>query len=128
MKETKQITIEYKKLRNATHIIVPGIDKMLDEMKDIELEKAVLSEGNKTSLNNWVKQYKNECLPRTSIHKLAHLVSGVYKSATGKEPERATIIKSIDSKGRKKYQTNTCVYSEEEFPILEMAWNKLMCS
>lgn len=129
VKETKEITIEYKKLINATHIIVPGIDRMLDEFKEMNIEQIALPSGNKISLNEWVRQHKNQSLSGNAIHKLAHLVSGVYKTATGKEPERATIIKGIDKKtGRKKYQANTCVYSENEFPLLEAAWNKLMCS
>lgn len=129
VKETKEITREYKQLRNATVTIIPGVDKMLEDYMEMDLQNTLPTVDGKIALFQWVKLNHGCTLDNTTMHKLAHLVSGAYKSATGKEPVKSRVVKSIDkTTGRKKYQNNTCVYSEEEFPILEMAWNKLMCS
>ena len=129
VKETKEITREYKQLRNATVTIIPGVDKMLEDYMEMDLQNTLPTVDGKIALFQWVKLNHGCILDNTTMHKLAHLVSGAYKSATGKEPVKSRVVKSIDkTTGRKKYQNNTCVYSEEEFPILEMAWNKLMCS
>lgn len=129
VKETKEITREFKQLKNATVTIIPGVDKMLEDYIEMDLQNTLLNSGRKISLQQWIQMTHGCTLDNPTMHKLAHLVSGAYKSATGKEPVKGRVVKAIDKKtGRKKYQNNTCVYSEEEFPILEMAWNKLMCS
>lgn len=129
VKETRPILIEHRKIKNVTSIVIPGVGKMLDDYLKIETDQLLLASGNKATLKLWIQKEKGCVLNKNQMHKFAHLVSGAYKSATGKEPVKSRVVKSIDkTTGRKKYQNNTCVYSEEEFPILEMAWNKLMCS
>lgn len=129
VKETKEITRQYKELRNATVTIIPGVDRMLDDYKELDLLNTLPTLNGNISLHQWINITHGCTLDNPTMHKFAHLVSGAYKSATGKEPVKSRVVKSIDkTTGRKKYQNNTCVYSEEEFPILEMAWNKLMCS
>lgn len=129
VKETRPILIEHRKIKNVTSVVIPGVGRMLDDYLKIETDRLLLASGNKATLKLWIQKEKGCVLNKNQMHKFAHLVSGAYKSATGKEPVKSRVVKSIDkTTGRKKYQNNTCVYSEEEFPILEMAWNKLMCS
>lgn len=128
LENVKEITVEYKQIRSATSVVVPGIDKLLNDYRDLDIKTLLLQSGSKVPLYLWVQATKGCTLDKSTMHRFAHLVSGAYKSATGKEPERRNIKKGKHKDGRVKYQPNTSVYSEDEFPILDMAWTKLMCS
>lgn len=114
----EKVTTEYTQIRGQTSVVFPNLDRMLDELKDEEL--ALLPSGSSYSLNQWLLS-KGMMLDRSSKHRLSLLVSETYKTTTGKKPTKKTIK---ISKGR--YQPNTCVYKEEEFPILEMSLRKLL--
>lgn len=122
--ENQQIVVEYKQLRNTTVTIIPGVDKLLDDYLELD-SNLTLTDGNRIPLTKWLEVEKGCILDRKTLHKFAHLVSGAYKSATGKEPIKGNFTKNIIN-GKKKIQANTCLYSSDEFPILEMAFNKLM--
>jgi hypothetical protein len=114
----EEITTEYKQIRGNTSALFPNLDLMLEELK--EQEVACLPSGSELSLNQWLLT-KGMMLDRSSKHRLSLLVSETYKTTTGRKPRKKTIK---ISKGR--YQPNTCVYKEEEFPILEMSLRKLL--
>jgi hypothetical protein len=120
--ENQQIVVEYKQLRNTTVTIIPGVDKLLNDYLELDNE---LTSSDRIPLTKWLEVEKGCTLDRKTLHKLAHLVSGAYKSTTNKEPVRGTFVKRIVN-GKKKVQANTCLYSSDEFPILEMAFNNLM--
>lgn len=112
------VTTEYNNIRGNTSVVFPNLDKMLEDLKEQELPQ--LTSGVEISLNQWLLT-KGMMLDRSSKHRLSLLVSETYKTTTGKKPHKKTIK---ISKGR--YQPNTCVYKEEEFPILEMSLRKLL--
>ena len=112
------VTTEYNNIRGNTSVVFPNLDKMLEDLKEQELPQ--LTSGVDISLNQWLLS-KGMMLDRSSKHRLSLLVSETYKTTTGKKPHKKTIK---ISKGR--YQPNTCVYKEEEFPILEMSLRKLL--
>ena len=112
------VTTEYNRIRGNTSVVFPNLDKMLEDLKEQELPQ--LTSGVEISLNQWLLS-KGMMLDRSSKHRLSLLVSETYKTTTGKKPHKKTIKLS---KGR--YQPNTCVYKEEEFPILEMSLRKLL--
>lgn len=112
------VTTEYKNIRGNTSVVFPNLDKMLEELKEEELPQ--LTSGAEISLNQWLLT-KGMMLDRSSKHRLSLLVSEKYKTTTGKKPNKKTI-----KIGKGRYQPNTCVYKEEEFPILEMSLRKLL--
>jgi|694.fasta_scaffold01738_39 hypothetical protein len=122
--ENQQIVVEYKQLRNTTVTIIPGVDKLLNDYLELDSD-LTLTSSDRIPLTKWLEVEKGCTLDRKTLHKLAHLVSGAYKSTTNKEPVRGTFVKRIVN-GKKKVQANTCLYSSDEFPILEMAFNNLM--
>lgn len=114
----EQVTTEYKQIRGNTSVIFPNLDRMLEELKEQELN--CLPSGKELSLNQWLLT-KGMMLDRSSKHRLSLLVSETYKTTTGKKPTKKTL-----KLGKGRYQPNTCVYTEEEFPILEMSLRKLL--
>lgn len=116
--QLKTVTTEYNNIRGNTSVVFPNLDKMLEDLKEEELPQ--LTSGVEISLNQWLLS-KGMMLDRSSKHRLSLLVSETYKTTTGKKPNKKTI-----KIGKGRYQPNTCVYKEEEFPILEMSLRKLL--
>lgn len=114
----EKVTTEYKQIRGNTSVIFPNLDRMLEELKEQELK--ALPSGSQLSLSQWLLT-KGMMLDRSAKHRLSLLVSETYKTTTGKKPTKKTL-----KLGKGRYQPNTCVYSEEEFPILEMSLRKLL--
>lgn len=114
----ESVTTEYNTIRGNTSVVFPNLDRMLEELKEEELPK--ITSGQLVSLNQWLLT-KGVMLDRSSKHRLSLLVSETYKTTTGRKPNKKTI-----KIGQGRYQPNTCVYKEEEFPILEMSLRKLL--
>ena len=115
---------EYKTLRGRTVNIFPALDKTLEELAT---EEDCLPEENPQNytLVEWVATTKKGVfLNNSSKHRLALLVSETYKSVTGSEPKK----EHRQNKETKKRTNSVSVYSYIEFPILQLAWNKLFNS
>ena len=115
---------EYKTLRGRTVNIFPALDKTLEELAT---EEDCLPEENPQNytLVEWVaKTKKGVFLDNSSKHRLALLISETYKSVTGSEPKK----EHRQDKETKKRTNSVSVYSYTEFPILQLAWNKLFNS
>lgn len=115
---------EYKTLRGKTVVTFPALDKTLEELAT---EEECLPEENPQNytLMEWVAATKQGISIDNSLkHRLALLVSESYKSVTGKEPKK----EHRQDKLTKKRTNSVSVYSYTEFPILQLAWNKLFNS
>lgn len=122
--ELKQVSREYKNLRGKTVVTFPALDKTLEELAT---EEECLPEENPQNytLMEWVAATKQGISIDNSLkHRLALLVSESYKSVTGKEPKK----EHRQDKLTKKRTNSVSVYSYTEFPILQLAWNKLFNS
>lgn len=122
--ELKQISKEYKNLRGRTVKTFPALDKTLEELAT---EEECLPEENPQNytLVEWIAETKKGVLlDNSSKHRLALLVSETYKSVTGSEPKK----EHRQDKVTKKRTNSVSVYSYTEFPILQLAWNKLFNS
>ena len=112
---------EYRSLRGRTVKVFPALDQTL---QNFATEEECLPEENPQNytLSEWVAKTKQGVDINNSLkHKLALLVSESYKSITGKEPKK----EHRQDKITKKRINSVCVYSYTEFPILQLAWNKL---
>ena len=119
--ELKQISKEYKNLRGRTVKTFPALDKTLEEFAT---EEECLPEENPQNytLVEWITlTKKGVILDNSAKHRLALLVSETYKSVTGNEPKK----EHRQDKETKKRNNSVSVYSYTEFPILQLAWNKL---
>jgi hypothetical protein len=115
---------EYKNLRGRTVKVFPALDKTLEELA---VEEECLPEENPQNytLVEWiVATKKGVILDNSSKHRLALLASETFKSVTGKEPKK----ECRQDKTTKKRTNSVSVYSYAEFPILQLAWNKLFNS
>ena len=115
---------EYKNLRGRSVKVFPALDRTLEELAT---EEECLPEENPQNytLVEWIaKSKKGVLLDNSSKHRLALLVSETYKSVTGNEPKR----EHRQNKETKKRTNSVSVYSYIEFPILQLAWNKLFNS
>lgn len=115
---------EYKNLRGKTVKVFPALDKTLEELAT---EEECLPEENPQNytLVEWIAETKKGViLDNSSKHRLALLVSETYKSVTGSEPKK----EHRQDKLTKKRTNSVSVYSYTEFPILQLAWNKLFNS
>ena len=122
--ELKQISKEYKTLRGRTIVTFPALDKTLEELAT---EEECLPEENPQNytLVEWIAATKKGViLDNSSKHRLALLASETFKSVTGKEPKK----EHRQDKTTKKRVNSVSVYSYTEFPILQLAWNKLFNS
>lgn len=122
--ELKQISKEYKNLRGKTVKVFPALDKTLEELAT---EEECLPEENPQNytLVEWITATKKGViLDNSSKHRLALLVSETFKSVTGNEPKK----EHRQDKLTKKRTNSVSVYSYTEFPILQLAWNKLFNS
>ncbi len=115
---------EYKNLRGRTVKTFPALDKTLEELAT---EEDCLPEENPQNytLVEWIAATKRGViLDNSSKHRLALLASETFKSVTGKEPKK----EHRQDKTTKKRTNSVSVYSYTEFPILQLAWNKLFNS
>lgn len=115
---------EYKNLRGRTVKTFPALDKTLEELAT---EEECLPEENPQNytLVEWIaKTKKGVILDNSSKHRLALLTSETFKSVTGNEPKK----EHRQDKITKKRTNSVSVYSYTEFPILQLAWNKLFNS
>jgi hypothetical protein len=119
--ELKQISKEYKNLRGRTVKTFPALDKTLEEFA-IEGESLPEENPQNYTLTEWVHLTKRGItLDNSTKHRFALLVSETYKSVTGNEPKK----EHRQDKETKKRNNSVSVYSYTEFPILQLAWNKL---
>ena len=119
--ELKQISKEYKNLRGRTVKVFPALDKTLEELA-VEEESLPEENPQNYTLVEWIHlSKKGVSLDNSSKHRLALLVSETYKSVTGSEPKK----EHRQDKQTGKRVNSVCVYSYTEFPILQLAWNKL---
>lgn len=112
---------EYRNLRGRSVQVFPALSKTLD---DFAVEGESLPEENPQNytITEWVSLTKRGVsLDNSSKHKLALLTSETYKSVTGSEPKK----EHRQDKITKKRNNSVSVYSYAEFPILQLAWNKL---
>lgn len=112
---------EYRNLRGRSIQVFPALSKTLD---DFAVEGESLPEENPQNytITEWVNlTKKGVSLDNSSKHRLALLVSESYKSVTGSEPKK----EHRQDKITKKRNNSVSVYSYTEFPILQLAWNKL---
>lgn len=119
--ELKQISKEYKNLRGRSVQVFPALDKTLEEFA---IEGECLPEENPQNytLTEWVQLTKKGItLDNSTKHRLALLVSETYKSVTGSDPKK----EHRQDKLTKKRNNSVSVYGYTEFPILQLAWNKL---
>lgn len=119
--ELKQISKEYKNLRGRSVQVFPALDKTLEEFA---VEGECLPEENPQNytLTEWIQLSKRGIsLDNSTKHRLALLVSETYKSVTGSDPKK----EHRQDKVTKKRINSVSVYSYTEFPILQLAWNKL---
>lgn len=118
----EQETKEYRNLRGRTVTVFPALDKMLEDFTN---EEELLPEEDRQqtlTLTEWVlKTKKGITLDKSTKHRLALLVAETYRSTTGKEPNRDNRYDKLT----KKQNINVSVYDITEFPILQLAWNKL---
>lgn len=122
--ELKQISKEYKNLRGRTVKVFPALDKTLEELA-VEEESLPEENPQNYTLVEWIHlSKKGVSLDNSSKHRLALLVSETYKSVTGSEPKK----EHRQDKITKKRNNSVSVYSYTEFPILQLAWNKLFNS
>ena len=119
--ELKQISKEYKNLRGRTVKVFPALDKTLEEFA-VEGESLPEENPQNYTITEWVNLTKRGItLDNSTKHKLALLTSETYKSVTGSEPKK----EHRQDKITKKRNNSVSVYSYTEFPILQLAWNKL---
>lgn len=112
---------EYRNLRGRSVQVFPALDKTLEEFA---IEGECLPEENPQNytLTEWVQLTKKGIsLDNSTKHRFALLVSETYKSVTGNEPKK----EHRQDKTTKKRNNSVSVYSYIEFPILQLAWNKL---
>lgn len=112
---------EYKNLHGRSVQVFPALDKTLEEFA---IEGECLPEENPQNytLTEWVQLTKKGIsLDNSTKHRFALLVSETYKSVTGSEPKK----EHRQDKLTKKRNNSVSVYGYTEFPILQLAWNKL---
>src|SRR4028118_525952 len=112
---------EYRNLRGRSVKTFPALDKTLEEFA-IEGESLPEENPQNYTLTEWVHLTKRGItLDNSTKHRFALLVSETYKSVTGNEPKK----EHRQDKETKKRNNSVSVYSYTEFPILQLAWNKL---
>jgi len=112
---------EYRNLKGRSVQVFPALDKTLEEFA-IEGESLLEENPQNYTLTEWVHLTKRGItLDNSTKHRFALLVSETYKSVTGNEPKK----EHRQDKETKKRNNSVSVYSYTEFPILQLAWNKL---
>jgi hypothetical protein len=114
-------TQEYRTMRGRTVTVFPALDKMLEEFA-VEDELLLPEEHPENyTLTEWIlATKKGVLLDKSAKHRLALLVAETYRTLTGKEPKREN---RVDKETRKR-ANQVSVYNYNEFPILQLAWNK----
>lgn len=117
VKELKQISNEYKAIREKTTTHMPGADALLEELgRDNLLQPC---EDGAMSLEAWLFS-KGVTLDKPRFYRLAQIVADTFRSLAKKDPERRKFVLN----GKAKYKVS--VYQPEHFPILQIALNKLL--
>lgn len=122
VKELRQISTEYKAIREKTSTYMPGADQLLDEISTSTPLLEPCEDGS-MSLEAWLKIEKHITTDKSTFHRLANIVADSYKSLMKKDPEKRHFKYKEGDKWKTKY--NVSVYEPIAFPILQIAFNKV---
>jgi len=118
IKDLKQITTKYNKMKDYTSTTFPGLNGMLNELEDDEKLYLAGEVSKGITLSQWLYR-KGITLNQGGIQKFGRLVSDTYQSCSHREPDRGN-----RKNPNGKYSCNVKIYKENEFPLLDMAWAK----
>lgn len=115
LKELRIETKEYKSIKKTSETTMPGLDAL---MKELAYPDKTLAPGEKkVNLAEWLQESKGIVdMEKSAKFRFAYLVSATYKSITKRDP-------SFENR-----PTRTMVFAPIEFPILQIAFNKLMAN
>lgn len=122
VKELRQVSTEYKAIREKTVSYMPGANDLLDEIQKQDDNLLAPADGvfedGAMSLESWLFIQKGLILEKAQFYRLAKIVADTYRSLVKEDPIR----RACKLNGRTKY--NVSVYKREHFPILQIALNK----
>lgn len=117
VKELRQVTNEYRAIREKTTTHMPGADDLMNQLsKDNLLEPC---EDGAMSLEGWLHS-KGVTLDRKRFYRLSQIVADSYRSLVKSDPDKTKFV----TNGVAKYKVS--IYRPEHFPILQMCLNKVV--
>lgn len=119
LNEMKPIVEEYNTVQNGIRATFRGLETVIDHVKN---EQYILPSGNLYTLSEWL-QTKDVTLGHGSLRKLGRTVAETFKTCTVAQPKKKNYLKPNG-----KWSCNCTAYSEEHFPLLEMALTQFMQS
>lgn len=119
IEEMKPIVEEYKVVKNGIRTSFRGLETVIESVKN---ENPILISGDSYTLSEWL-EVKGVTLNHSGLRKLGRTVAETFKSCTVKPTTKKNY-----KKPNGKWSCNCTAYSEEHFPILEMAFNQFIQS
>lgn len=115
--ELQPVVEEYTNVKDGIRTSFRGLETVMDHVKN---EQHVLPTGNAYTLSEWL-QTKDITLNHGGLRKLGRTVAETFKTCTVAKPKKKNYLKPNG-----KWSCNCTAYSEEHFPLLEMALNQFL--
>lgn len=123
VEELKPIARKYHKVKEGIIVEFPGVNKIIKRYDKTEDEEQNLLEGvdnQPVTLTEWLAR-KDIKLSRAGYCKLGRMVAETFRSCKKEEPKKGS-KKSANGK----WSNGVTLYTEQHFPILEMAFDQYM--
>ena len=117
LNEMKPVVEEYTNVKHGIRTTFRGLETVIEHVKH---EQHVLPTGNTYTLSEWL-DIKGITLSHSGLRKLGRTVAESFKTCTVAQPKKKNYLKPNG-----KWSCNCTAYSEEHFPLLEMALNQFV--
>lgn len=114
----KPIVAKYTNFKSGVKTTFPGLDDLIKSIEDERHQQ--LASAEKLTLSDWLRN-KNILLSNGGYCAFGRMVSECYKAVKMEEPKKGNM-----KKANGKWSMNVRLYSQKDYPILEMALKQFL--
>jgi len=124
--EMKEDTKKFRAIVKRSSEDLPGLNILITS---ISAESDLLGSSDTFSLAEWLKSTKGVVLDQGGAIAMGNLTAALYKGHRQVNPSKETRYAKADvATNTKRMSGVRTVYNPNDFPFLEMAWQKYMAS
>ena len=114
----KPIVAKYINVKDGVKTTFPGLDQVFETMENEKYKQ--LTSADKVTLSDWLRN-KRVLLTNGGYCAFGRMVSECYKAMKMEEPKKGNM-----KKANGKWSMNVRLYSQKDYPILEMALKQFL--